>query len=193
MAINFIPYEELFAPEYQLTYISLDGHIDVGPHTYSVFRAYTMQERQIIFQVCEKELPWQFSQEQEHWERTMYMYQFVIKSPEPFPYEEYQLNEDIIMAITVTWELDIEPISYITKWAFIQATRTEIDDIKLTTLIHVYDVPRVQIDTDIVANNLPILDDIWAAHQARLAKETIRSNFVKDLELLGKQNLEARE
>lgn len=97
------------------------------------------------------------------------------------------------MAITITWELDIEPISYTTKWAFIQATRTEIDDVKQTTLIYVYDVPRVQIDTVTLANNLPILDNIWTEHQARLVKATTRSNFVDGLEQLGKQNLEARE
>lgn len=94
MAITYIPFEELFALTYQLTYISTDGHIDVGPNTYSVFYNRTMQERQVIFQVCEKYLPWQQTQEQEQWERTMYMYQFVIKSPPPFPYSEYKLNID---------------------------------------------------------------------------------------------------
>ena len=100
MAIDFKPFEELFVPAYQLTYISIDGHIDVGPNTYSVFHNYTIQERQVIFQVCEKYLPWEDTQEQEQWERTMYMYQFIIKSPSPFPYLEYSLSEEIIMAIT---------------------------------------------------------------------------------------------
>ena len=104
MAITYIPFEELFASEYQLTYISMDGHIDVGPNTYSVFTDYTMMERQQIFQVCEKHLPWQITQKQEHWERTMYMYQFVIKSPSPFPYLQYPLSGSIIMAFTTTEE-----------------------------------------------------------------------------------------
>jgi len=104
MAITYTLFEELFAPEYQLTYISTDGHIDVGPNTYSVFHYYTMTERQVIFQVCEKYLPWEYTQEQEQWERTQYMYQFVIKSPPPFPYEEYPLSEDIIMALTIEEE-----------------------------------------------------------------------------------------
>ena len=90
MAINFKPFEELFAPEYQLTYISIDGYIDVGPNTYSVFHFFTMTERQQIFQVCEKHLPWKYTLEQEQWERTMYMYQFIIKSPPPFSYPEYK-------------------------------------------------------------------------------------------------------
>ena len=104
MAINFKPFEELFAPAYQLTYISTGGYIDVGPNTYSVFHVYTMTERQAMFQVCKKYLPWEITQEQEQWERTQYMYQFIIKSPAPFPYEEYPLSEDIIMAFTVEEE-----------------------------------------------------------------------------------------
>jgi len=111
MAINFIPYDELFAPSYQLTYISIDGHISVGPNIYSVFHNYTVQERQQIFQVCEKFLPWEGTQEQEHWERTMYMYQFIIKSPPPFPYSEYPLNEEImpIAWYIVPWKREIGP------------------------------------------------------------------------------------
>ena len=104
MAINFKPFEELFASEYQLTYISIDGYIDVGPNTYSVFHNYTMTERQAMFQVCKKYLPWEATQEQEQWERIQYMYQFIIKSPAPFPYEEYPLSEEIIMAFTVEEE-----------------------------------------------------------------------------------------
>ena len=87
--IDFLPLDELFAYEKQPEYITA-GIIDVGPYSYDVFNAYTMKERQIIFQVCEKHLPWQYTQEQEQWERTMYMYQFVIKSPPPFPYPEYK-------------------------------------------------------------------------------------------------------
>jgi hypothetical protein len=95
MAITFKPFDELFAPAYQLTYISINGHIDVGPNTYDVFHNYTMQKRQQIFQVCKKHLPWEYTQEQEQWERTMYMYQFVIKSPAPFPYSEYKLSAGV--------------------------------------------------------------------------------------------------
>ena len=100
MAIDFKPFDELFEPVYQLTYISLYGDIDVGPNTYNVFHAYTMQERQVIYQVCQKYLQWQITEVQEEWERTMYMYQFIIKSPPPFPYSQYLLNEDITMAIS---------------------------------------------------------------------------------------------
>ena len=116
MTINFKSFEELFAPEYQLTYISTGGHIDVGPNTYSVFHVYTTAERQGIFQVCKKHLPWESTQEQEQWERTMYMYQFIIKSPPPFPYEEYPLSEDIIMAIT--YPIDCDTSAKKTEWIY---------------------------------------------------------------------------
>lgn len=86
--INFIPFNELFAPDYQPRYI-IGGQINVGPNSYDVFTDYTTVERQQIFQVCEKHLPWEYILDQEQWERTMYMYQFVIKSPPPFPYPEY--------------------------------------------------------------------------------------------------------
>lgn len=86
--INFIPFDELFAPEYQPRYI-IDSRIAVGPYSYGVFIDYTMMERQVIFQVCKKHLPWEYTLEQGQWERTMYMYQFVVK-PYPFPFPEYQ-------------------------------------------------------------------------------------------------------
>jgi len=97
------------------------------------------------------------------------------------------------MAITITWEFDIIPISYSDKTASIQATRTEIDDVALTTLINTYNVAKTTIDTITMANNIPILDEIWEKHQARLSGISAKETFVSDLELLGKTNLEARE
>ena len=88
--IDFLPLDELFAYDKQPEYI-IDGQISVGPYSYSVFHNYTMKERQVIFQVCEKHLPWVYTEIQEQWERTQYMYQFIIKSPPPFPYPEYKL------------------------------------------------------------------------------------------------------
>ena len=187
MAIDFKPFEELFEPVYQLNYISLDGHIDVGPNTYSVFHSYTMEERQIIFQVCEKYLPWEYTEEQEHWERTMYMYQWVIKSPPPFPYLEYTLNEDITMAIT--WALTITPLNINNKEASIIAVRT--DDIDGS--IKAYEVSKATIDTQTMANNIWIMDEIWGKHQIAINADAAISNFVSDLEAAGKTNLEARE
>lgn len=187
MPINFKPYDELFEPSYQLNYISLDGHIDVGPNTYSVFHNYTMQERQVIFQVCEKYIPWQYTDSQEDWERTMYMYQWVIKSPPPFPYEQYTLSEDIKMAIS--WDVKIAPINIATREASIQAIRTDsIGGSNLT-----FEVPRTIIDVVTVTNNIPILDEIWGKYQKYLVCQAELSGFASGLESLAKNNLEGRE
>ena len=98
MAIDYIPFEELFAHEYQLTYISSHGEMSVGPYTYNVFKEYSVEERQKAYQDCAKWLNWQVSEIQEEWELCMYMYQWIIKSPPPFPYLEYTLSEDIKLA-----------------------------------------------------------------------------------------------
>ncbi len=98
MAIEYIPFEELFAHEYQPTYIDSHGYIVVGPYTYNVFRDYSVAERQKALQDCAKWLNWLVSEIQEEWELCMYMYQFIIKSPSPFPYLEYTLSEDIKLA-----------------------------------------------------------------------------------------------
>lgn len=97
------------------------------------------------------------------------------------------------MAITITWELNITPISLATKEASVQATRTEVDDVKSTTLVHVYDVARTVIDTVTMANNIHILDKIWNKHQACLTRDSVINDFVGGLEAAGKTNLEARE
>ena len=186
MAISFIPYEELFAPEYQLTYISTDGHIDVGPNTYSVFHAYTMTERQQIFQVCEKHLPWQFSEEQEHWERTMYMYQFVIKSPPPFPYEQYILSEDIIMAIS--WDTQITGTNIAAKRADVTFTRID-DAAPLDTFVQQYS--NVIIETP--EQRLALLDQVWGAWQQELIDRGNLVLFLNGLEQSANSNLDSIE
>ena len=124
MPIDFIPFKELFAPEYQLNYISPGGNITVGPYTYNVFVNYSVVERQKAFQDCEKYLPWETSEEQEHWERAMYMYQCVIKSPSPFPYLEYILSEDIM---AIEWELKISTVNVAAKRADASFTRTDTE------------------------------------------------------------------
>ena len=108
MAINFITYDELFAHDYQQIYISSRGYINVGTYTYNVFKAYTARERQQAFQACKKQLPWENSEVQEQWELCMYMYQWIIKSPPPFPYQEYTLSGEIMMADYHLLQQDIE-------------------------------------------------------------------------------------
>lgn len=56
-----------------------------------------------------------------------------------------------------------------------------------------YDVAKAIIDTVTMANNVPILDEIWAKHQARLTDEASIASFANALETLAKTNLEARE
>ena len=158
----------------------------LAPNIYSVFHYYTITEHQVIFQVCEKHLPWEYTQEQEQWERTMYMYQFVIKSPSPFPYEEYQLSEEIIMAII--WELEITPINISTYEASIDATRTDDTDPDNPM---VYNVARAKIETP--AQQVAVADEIWEKHQVALASNAAVEAFVSVLEAAGKSNLEARE
>lgn len=185
MAINFKPFEELFAPEYQLTYISTDGHIDVGPNTYSVFHTYTMSERQQIFQVCKKHLPWEITQEQEQWERTMYMYQFIIKSPPPFPYSEYPLSEDIIMAITWTCTISNERLDQFRA----NVNFKRIDDATEMEFVISYD--NTVIETSV--QRLALLDAAWAEWEKEKAKQVAIEAFITNLEQLAKSNLEARE
>ena len=188
MAIVYIPFEELFASAYQLTYISTDGHIDVGPNTYSVFHAYTIAERQMIFQVCEKYLPWQITGEQEQWERTMYMYQFIIKSPSPFPYEEYLLSEDIIMAIT--WDFTIKPLNVSRKEASIMAVRTDDTDSQ-NILTETHFIITAILDTQVQKS--AVLDDIWQQHLDYQTRQVAINNYIGGLESVAKTNLEGRE
>ena len=183
MAINFIPYEELFAPEYQLTYISTDGYIDVGPNTYNVFYNYTVTERQQIFQVCEKYLPWQFSEEQEHWERTAYMYQFVIKSPPPFPYSQYTLSEDIIMAIS--WTVKISDVNLFSQRGDVTAVRTD-DQSALAP--HTYFMNNAPLETP--EDRVRVLDTIKDWEITAAAKTVAVLAFIDTLEQTGKTELE---
>ena len=187
MAITYTPFDELFASAYQLTYISTDGHIDVGPNTYSVFHNYTMTERQQIFQVCKKHLPWEQTQEQEQWERTMYMYQFVIKSPVPFPYEEYPLSEDIIMA--TTWTCIISNANPDTFRADVSFKR--IDDNLVSPSEENYSFSKAVLETS--GQRTALLDVVWNEHLKVVDKQTAIDNFITNLEQLAKDNLEGRE
>jgi len=192
MAITYTPFEELFAPEYQLTYISTDGHIDVGPNIYSVFHYYTMQERQIIFQVCEKHLPWETTQEQEQWERTMYMYQFIIKSPPPFPYLEYPLSEDIIMAIT--WEADLSVIQLSGSIVSIRVTR--IDDDIANPSVWNYTLENINASTNgqtLIEVRDKVVNTIWGAWLDHVARSTAIQNKKDSYESAIVTALQAKE
>ena len=188
MTINFKSFDELFEPVYQLTYISLDGHIDVGPNTYSVFLYYTIQERQAIFQKCQKHLPWEFTEIQEQWERTMYMYQYIIKSPPPFPYPQYPLSEEIIMAIT--WEVTIKPLNVSEKEASIMAIRTD-DTNPLDILTETHFIISAILNT--TQQKVDALNNIWQQHLDYQARQTAINNYIGTMEADAKSDLEGRE
>ncbi len=183
MAIDFKPLDELFAPAYQLSYISATGYIDVGPNTYNVFYVYTIQERQQIFQVCEKHLPWEDTQIQEQWERTQYVYQFIIKSPPPFPYLEYPLSEDIIMAIN--WDVQITNVNLSSKRGDVTATRTD-DQSALDP--HVYVSVGAPLETQ--EHRVAVLDTIKEWETTAATKEAAINTFIDTLEQTAKTNLE---
>ena len=184
MAINFIPYDELFAPEYQLIYISKYGNIVVGPYTYNVFHKYTVPERQKAFQDCKKYLPWEFSEEQEHWELCMYMYQFIIKSPPPFPYEEYPLSEEIIMS--ATWNINFSIIDVDTGDVNVSATRTE----EVTSHVQTFSLTG-KVKT--ASQKSGMLEALWDQHLQRDAYEVKVEELCGGLAEQGRALLEARE
>jgi len=150
-----------------------------------------MTERQQIFQVCEKYLPWQYTEIQEQWERTMYMYQFIIKSPPPFPYEEYLLSEEIIMAIS--WEFIIEPIDIPNRIVSVSATRTDDAPIDPDP---VYTVTMLNTDISISEKKAEALGVLWAKYQKKVAEQAqldIIETEIAELEAQAKVNFEGRE
>jgi len=78
-------YYKLFAPERQPEFI-INGMIDIGLKSYSVFEDYTITERRRIWQECQKDLIYNDQ------DTLLYMYQYVVK-PDPFPYIEFPLAQ----------------------------------------------------------------------------------------------------
>ena len=91
--------------------------------------------------------------------------------------------------MAITWELTVTPIAIGSKTASVVAVGIDSED---TEKLLTYTEPNVIIDTETMANNIHILDDIWAQHQARLARDSTIDAFVSGLEAAGKANLEAR-
>ena len=183
MAINFIDFDILFAHDYQLNYISIYGDITVGPYTYNVFKNYTIAERQKAYQDCAKYLNWQVSDVQEEWERCMYMYQWIIKSPSPFPYLQYTLSGEIKMAIT--WDILIKNVNLQSKRGDVQATRT---DSTSSLPPHNYSMQNTPLETD--ADRILVLNTIKEWEESVAAKETAVNAFIDTLEQTAKTNLE---
>lgn len=183
MAIDFIPYDELFAHEYQLTYISAHGDIVVGPYTYNVFRNYTVAERQQAYQACVKFLNWQVSEIQEEWELCMYMYQWIIKSPSPFPYEQYTLSEEITMAIS--WDVQIKNVNLLSKRGDVSAIRTDSES---ALPPHNYSMQNTPMETP--EQRLLILNTLKEWEETATANEAAVKVFIDTLEQTAKTNLE---
>ena len=181
-----MPFEELFAHEYQPEYISLHGDINVGPYKYNVFKTYSVAERQKAFQDCKKFLNWQLSEVQGEWELCMYMYQWIIKSPYPFPYSEYILSEDITMAIS--WDTQISKVNVVSKKGDVNFKRTDSE-----MPANDWSISFSQVPLETTAERLALLDTAWTEWQAELANRSSIAALITNLEQLANANLDARE
>ena len=186
MAIEYIPFEELFAHEYQSTYISPHGYIVVGPYIYNVFRDYSVAERQKALQDCAKWLNWLVSEIQQEWELCMYMYQWIIKSPPPFPYLEYTLSEEITMAIS--WDVQIKNVNLLSKRGDVVAVRTDSES---ALSPHSYSMQNTPMETTI--QRLLILNTLKEWEETATANELAIKVFIDTLEQTAKTNLETWE
>lgn len=90
--------------------------------------------------------------------------------------------------MAISWEVEITPLSMADKTVSVHAIRTDSED---SDSPRAYDVAKAPIDTP--AQKLAVMDEIWAKHQAALAKEATIAAFIDGLETQAKQNLEARE
>ena len=90
--------------------------------------------------------------------------------------------------MAITWASTITPLNIASYEATISATRT--DDIDPTNS-KTYTVPKAKIQT--AGERLAVADELWASHQADLAKETAVANFISTHEATLVINLEARE
>jgi len=142
--------------------------------------------------VCEKYLPWEHTQEQEQWERTMYMYQYIIKSPPPFSYEEYPLSGDIIMAIT--WEADLSVVQLSGSIVSIRVTR--IDDDVANPSVWNYTFENIDASTNgqtLIEVRDKVVNTIWGAWLNHVARETSIKNKKDSYESTIVNALQARE
>lgn len=90
--------------------------------------------------------------------------------------------------MAITWDTKITVINVFTKEISLIATRTDSTD---PTNPKTYTVPRAVIDT--AAQKIAVMDEVWAKHQAALAKESNLAGLIGSLETDANANLEARE
>ena len=187
-----MPFEELFAHEYQPEYISLHGDINVGPYKYNVFKTYSVAERQKAFQDCKKFLNWQLSEVQGEWELCMYMYQWIIKSPYPFPYSEYSLSEEITMAIN--YDININNVNVLAKRADVTVTRTDTESALAPQTYSFQNTPVAgATSAETTAIRVGLLNTVKAKVVEDDEKQTTIEAMITDLEQTAKSILEAWE
>lgn len=98
------------------------------------------------------------------------------------------------MAITITWDVDIQIIDLNKAAARVIAVRTVTDDtdpLNIITTKNTYGLRYAIIGTP--AERVAALNKIWSQHQDRVAAENSIATFIGTLEADAKANLEARE
>lgn len=92
--------------------------------------------------------------------------------------------------MAITWEVNISNVILATNRADVSFIR--IDDTDLQNILtNIYAFSGVIIET--TAQRLALLELVWAQHLETITKKTNVDNFITNLEVLGKSNLEARE
>ena len=89
--------------------------------------------------------------------------------------------------MAITWTVTITPIDVPTKTASVHAVR--LDDSDGATETH--NIITAVLDTQ--AQKLAALDNIWQQHLDYQAKLTAIAAYIGGLEVMAKENLEARE
>jgi len=117
----------------------------------------------------------------------MYMYQWIIKSPSPFPYEQYTLSEEITMAIS--WGIKISGVDLNAGRCDVSFTRTDTESTLPPQNYSFHRTPSVATPQ----GRIELLDAVKAQVIKADTKQTAIDEFITDLEQAGKANLEAWE
>lgn len=89
--------------------------------------------------------------------------------------------------MAITWDVSITNVNVAEKRADVSATRT--DDVTSDTETYKYSAVILETGPQRTA----VLNQVWADHEAAVAKQTAIDAFVSSLETDAKTNLEARE
>ena len=92
--------------------------------------------------------------------------------------------------MSIEWDLEFEIIDIEARESLVRGIATDTekpDDPPLS-----FTVQKAKIDTEVMANNIWILDEISGKYQVYLTAQTNAANFINELKAAGKTNLEAR-